>query len=1005
MSPTTTGANTICPGVSDIIGVTNSNGVSPYTYNWSNGLGTNTSYNVMPTVTTTYTVTATDKCGQTATNDVVVTVANNLTVALSPLSPTICPSASATLTASGGATNYTWAPSIGLSSTTGSSVTASPATTQLYTVTGTSGGCSGTDTITVSVVNNLAVGISPVNPTICPTASVTLTALGTATNYAWSPAAGLSSTTGSSVTASPATNQLYTVTATSGGCSGTDTITVNVVNHLTVTVSPNTSICPGGSTTLTASGATNYSWTGTNLSSNSGATVIASPAANITYTVTGTSGGCTGTASVTVDINPSPTVNVVASQNPICSGTPTTLTSSGASTYLWSGGLGTLNPITVTPAGTTTYDVTGTDANGCTNTSAITITVHPNPILNVTATANAICIGSSTTLTAAGASTYSWSGGLGTTNPLTVTPIATTTYTVTGTDANGCTNTSGITITVDPFPNAQITPKQAACGLSNGSATATGGTSYLWNNGQATATISGLAPNTYSVTVTSAAGCSSSASTTIVNMPGPTITATSTNENCGHANGTASSTPTGGTTPLTYLWSNAATTQNITNLIAGTYTVTVTDANTCTATASVTLTNIPGPSLQIMSFVNETCTYRNGSATVQAVNGVPPYSYVWSNGNTSATATNLSSGTYSCTVTDSNHCTANNTITLTNTPGPTLAITGMDSANCGVSNGSSTLSVTGGTQPYTYNWNSSPGQTTQNLLNVPAGLYIVIVTDGNNCTASVSVDVAQKPGPTATASSTNEICNKSNGTATADATGGMGNYTYLWNTGAITEIDTGLTQGNYTVTVSDGGCTALATVQVGETPGPTAAFMPQPQILTILYGPVFFIDNSTDNSTAIIDWQWNFGDNTGFGYIPDPTHLYSDTGTYLVTLIVTDKNGCKDTTSDTVKVKDIFTFYIPNAFTPNNGMLNNYFYPQGINVDPTSFDMAIYDRWGNQMFHTTEWMANRSAGWNGTKNNSGAFSDAVTDVYVYRIQLKEKNGTRHEYIGNITVLP
>jgi gliding motility-associated-like protein len=264
------------------------------------------------------------------------------------------------------------------------------------------------------------------------------------------------------------------------------------------------------------------------------------------------------------------------------------------------------------------------------------------------------------------------------------------------------------------------------------------------------------------------------------------------------------------------------------------------------------------------------------------------------------------------------------------------------------------------------------------------------------------VEIAQKPGPSATVSSTNEICNKSDGTATANATGGSGTYFYLWNNGENTSINTGLTQGNYTVTVSDGGCSTSVTVNVGETLGPEASFTANPQILTIMDGPVTFISSSIGN---IVNWQWNFGDNTPNGSGANTIHQYRNFGIYLVTLIVTDNNGCMDTITDTIKVKDIFTLYIPNAFTPNGGILNTYFCPQGMNVDPNNFEMSIFDRWGNLVFHTTEWLTDHSEGWNGTKNNSGTLKDVVMDVYVYRIKLKEIDGTKHEYLGRITALP
>ena len=494
-------------------------------------------------------------------------------------------------------------------------------------------------------------------------ANTTLTAAG-ATTYTWS--GGLGTT--NPLTVTPTATTTYTVTGTTMGCTGTANITIiddaNPVITITASINP---ICLGASTTLTAGGATTYLWSGALGTANP---VIVSPIIPTIYSVTGTVGGCTGTASITINENPNPTIGVTASVNPICNGASTLLTASGGTTYLWSGGLGTANPLNVSPIANTTYTVTGSDVNGCTGTANITINVNPNPIVSVAASANPICIGNSTTLTAAGAATYLWSGGLGTTNPLTVSPLSTITYLVTGTDINGCTGTSNLVVTVNPLPNPTISPfSPATCGLNNGSATATGGAGYIWSNGQATATITGLAPAVYNVTVTSAAGCSNTNTVTIGNIPGPTVSATSTNENCGQNNGTATATPVGGFGAITYLWNNAQTTATIINLPAGTYDVTVTDANSCTAFASVSLIDIPGPTLNLVGFVNETCTYGNGSATVNAINGLAPYTYAWSNGTSSVKDSNLHAGTYTCTVTDANHCTAINTVTITNTPG------------------------------------------------------------------------------------------------------------------------------------------------------------------------------------------------------------------------------------------------------------------------------------------------------------------------------------------------
>ncbi|MFH0865579.1 MAG: gliding motility-associated C-terminal domain-containing protein, partial [Bacteroidota bacterium] len=149
-----------------------------------------------------------------------------------------------------------------------------------------------------------------------------------------------------------------------------------------------------------------------------------------------------------------------------------------------------------------------------------------------------------------------------------------------------------------------------------------------------------------------------------------------------------------------------------------------------------------------------------------------------------------------------------------------------------------------------------------------------------------------------------------------------------------------------------------------------------------------------------------FGDGSN-GIGEETEHPYPNIGTYLVTLIVTDNNGCMDTTVDTIKVKDIFTLYIPNAFTPNADGYNDYFTPMGVSVDPNNFEMFIFDRWGNVVFQTTIWneALHQAKPWNGTKDNKGSYTDVMMDVYVYRIKVKEIDGPKHEYIGRISLIP
>ncbi|MCD6069252.1 MAG: hypothetical protein K0S33_4078, partial [Bacteroidetes bacterium] len=301
---------TTCAGVGVAL---NASGATTYSWTPSTGLSATTGSTVTanPPGTTTYTVTGTTSgCTSTATSTVTITPA----VTVSVNSPSTCAGVGVALNASG-ATTYSWTPSTGLSATTGATVTANPPATTTYTVTGTTSGCTGTATSTVTI--NAALTVTVNSATVCAGTSTALTA-GGATTYSWTPSTGLSATTGTTVTANPASTTIYTVTGTTSGCNGTGTSTVTV-NPLPVVAVNSPTICAGASGTLTATGATTYSWTpSTGLSATTGASVTANPALTTTYTVTGTASGCDGTASSTVTVNPLPIVTVNSAT--VCAG-------------------------------------------------------------------------------------------------------------------------------------------------------------------------------------------------------------------------------------------------------------------------------------------------------------------------------------------------------------------------------------------------------------------------------------------------------------------------------------------------------------------------------------------------------------------------------------------------------------------------------------------------------------------------------------------------------------
>jgi len=442
---------------------------------------------------------------------------------------------------------------------------------------------------------------------ICKGDSAHLSASGGA-SYTWAPNAGLISAATSTPIAMPSVTTTYTVTVTSSsGCSQTQTTTVFVRSRPTVgaRASSNT-VCVGNNVVLKGTGALFYSWTNNVLDS-----IAFKPAQTSVYIVTGIDSiGCTDTAAISVTILPLPTVTASSTTTAVCRGNSLTLSGGGAENYTWTGNVIDSNPFT--PSVTNTYTVTGTDANGCQNTSAISVPVYSNPFVTIQASAGAICPGASATLTATGAQSYNWSNAIS--NAMPFSPSSTATYTVTGTDSYGCTGTSTATITVNSAPNAQAGTAATICSGSNISLTASGGNNYLWspanglnNNTLQNPTAAPQTTTTYTVTVSNGSCSSTSTVTITVNASpqagitvSPQYTITNANPNTIYVgSGAQSLTLTGnpGANAVSYGWSpntalsctNCLTTQ-ASPTTTTIYTFTVTYANGCTAVSTVTIT-------------------------------------------------------------------------------------------------------------------------------------------------------------------------------------------------------------------------------------------------------------------------------------------------------------------------------------------------------------------------------------------------------------------------------
>ncbi|MBK6935254.1 MAG: gliding motility-associated C-terminal domain-containing protein [Bacteroidales bacterium] len=761
--------------------------------------------------------------------------------------------------------------------------------------------------------------------------------------------------------------------------------------QLIVNIIPNdTSICRGDSLILNATSNlpfTTFQWsTGDNTSS-----ITVAPVSTTTYAVTGTSSSDeTASASVTIIVKDNPNLTYHLTTSVFCDvGGIDTITINSdmpGTEYIWSTGE-TSDQIIVSIDSTSVFFVTGTAPNGCSATASIFVMLAPNP--TIITTNDTICLGETGYISVSGdAMGYEWNNG---SNQFTISdnPTITTTYTVTGISFLGCTASATATIVVNPLPTITIqATDQNVCQGSETTLIASGGMNYVWSNGETTNIINSIInqQTSFSVTGTDNNGCKNSATIQINVYPLPTIIVNDRTICIGdtvtlYAQGAS-----------TYIWSNQQSGNSIvvSPSTTTTYSVTGTDNNGCTGSTIAVVTVLSNPVL----IVNDTAICEGESATL-TVSGADTYH--WSNGlNTpSIFVTPNQTTTYIVTGYLGSSCSASASITVTINPLPNFEIN-TQPAYCDAFNGQATIEHLSGTPPFQYLWNTYPQQTTQEITELCGGTYFVTVVDANGCKTTGQTFIETLPPFNITSNVLPEHCGNKDGSIIINVNGNLHPLTYYWshNPNLDTNELYNLSSGYYHVTITDDLCTKDTSIRVPYWHGPNARFTPSTYLWYMDGEPIVFYNYTV----GAISYLFEFGDGTSSTDI-NPSHRYTESGTFVITLYATDEYNCTSIYVDSITVLENFRIFIPNAFTPNNDFLNDYFTPfiQGIDID--SYEIFIFSRTGKLLYHSKD--INKP--WDGNivdKNER----NINPNTFLYVIKLRTINEKDKIYRGVINLI-
>ncbi len=833
--------------------------------------------------------------------------------------------------------------------------------------------------------------------------------------------------TGATCNVCPTATTTYTAEATYLPCTGgnpvvvTDNVTVTITGLQAEIDSFRNVSCFGlsnGYASASFNGGINpvtYGW------SNGSNNLVQNNLAAGTYIFSATdAGGCTRRDTVEI-IQPTQLIaNVSDDTLSNCSGTGTaslTATASGGVApynFLWN-----TNPPQNTDIATNiaagTYVVTVTDASGCTATDNGTLTVIQANNLSVSlqntvnVTCNGLTDGSLTVLANGGAQPYNYQWN---TTPsqstATATNIGAGSYTVVVTDAGGCTATGTYTITQPTLLTVDIDSfNNVTCNGSNDGfarAAAQGGTlpySFAWNTSppQFGNSINNLTAGTYIAIAEDASGCITSDTIIITEAP-PLLVSISASQDAtcfGVADGSATVDASGGALPYNYLWNTTPqqVSQTASNIPAGFYTVSITDANNCVETDTITINQPPQINLFLVSSEDASCfASTDGNATVDAAGGNLPYVFEW---NTTpvqigATANNLPAGVFSPTVTDNEGCSTTIDVTINQPDLLLLSVVSSNNISCfGANDGAFEIAATGGTPNYSYQWNNSNINGTS-ASQLEPGVYEVTITDNNNCTVTDSITIIEPDTLITVINSKNITCfGYDDGEINIETNGGTGTYSYTWSNGNYNSASvTTLSSGNYIITVTDeNGCTNIVEASILE---PLPIVISIADSFEIQYGDSVELINSVENGFGSLTYTWSPQNNLDCSNCQQPLAFPELTAEYALTVI--DSLGCNASATTTVSVIIDKTIYIPNAFSPNGDGENDAFF--AFAKDLTFFSMKVFNRWGELIFATED----KNIFWDGTYKGKVL----PPSVFVYYAQFEFPDGQKINKKGTVTLI-